>query len=599
MDLAGSLDITVRPDLLKRLGRLEAPRWLRLFVRARAWSLLVLAAMVGVSGGLVATAMGKTVELLHELLFGLGPGESLSAHPSLSPILALGVPVLGGLGFGLVSAAIRRRRPKREIDPVEANALHGGRMSLTGSLVVAFRTVWSSGVGASVGLEAGYTQLSSGIASRIGQSLRLRRSDLRILVGCGAAAGIAGAFGAPFSGAFYAFEVIIGSYSVFGLAPVTIAAVIGYFTANALLPAHLIVIAAQARVAGHDLFIAAAVGVLAAFFGIALMRGVPLCEAMYNRLGVRQFLRPAIGGAVVGALAVVSPQVMSSGHGALYFSGVLDAAVPTIALVLTMKSLASVVSLGSGFRGGFFFSSLLVGALAGKLLASGIVAAWPSVGIDPAIYAVVGMSALSASVIGAPLTMTFIAIEATGDLRLTAAVLIAVVISTQVTRALFGYSFATWRFHLRGEVIRSAADVGWIRDLTVARMMRHDIETVPSDMSFAEFRAAFPLGSTAQVVAVDREGRYAGLIIVSEAHATQFDGQAAVGAALRHSADMLFPAMNVREAVAAFDRAEAEALAVVDSDASQRVVGILTEAYVLRRYANELERHTREYTGEV
>lgn len=586
-------------DLLKRLGQLEAPRWLRLFVRARAWSLLVLAAIAGVAGGLVATAMGKSVEFLHEVLFELGPGESLSAHPSLSPMLALGVPVIGGLGFGLVSAAIRRKRPDREIDPVEANALHGGRMSLIGSLVVAFRTVWSSGIGASVGLEAGYTQLSSGIASRIGQALRLRRSDLRILVGCGAAAGIAGAFGAPFSGAFYAFEVIIGSYSVFGLGPVTIAAVIGYFTANALSPAHLIVIASQARVAGHDLPIAAAVGLLAAFFGIALMRGVPLCEAMYHRLGVRQFLRPMFGGLVVGALAVVSPQVMSSGHGALYFSGVLDAAIPTIALVLVMKSLASVVSLGSGFRGGFFFSSLLVGALAGKLLASGIAAAWPALGIDPAVYAVVGMSALSASVIGGPLTMTFIAIEATGDLRLTAAVLIAVVVSTQVTRALFGYSFATWRFHLRGEVIRSAADIGWIRDLTVARMMRHDIKTVPTDTIFAEFRTAFPLGSTAQVVAVDREARYAGLIIVSEAHSSQFDGQATVDAALRHAQDMLFPAMNVREAVAAFDRAEAEALAVVDSDASQRVVGILSEAHVLRRYANELERHAREFIGDV
>ena len=102
--------------LLKRLDWFEAPRWLRLVVRARAWSLLVLAALVGVSGGLVATAMGMAVELLHRLLFGLGPGESLSAHPSLSPILALGVPVLGGLGFGLVSAAIARKRPKREID---------------------------------------------------------------------------------------------------------------------------------------------------------------------------------------------------------------------------------------------------------------------------------------------------------------------------------------------------------------------------------------------------------------------------------------------------------------------------------------------------
>ncbi len=108
---------------------------------------------------------------------------------------------------------IRRWRPDREIDPIEANALHGGRMSLLGSMIVAAQTIWSSGVGASVGLEAGYTQAASGIASRIGNAFRLRRGDLRILVGCGAAAGIAGAFGAPLAGAFYGFELIIGSYS--------------------------------------------------------------------------------------------------------------------------------------------------------------------------------------------------------------------------------------------------------------------------------------------------------------------------------------------------------------------------------------------------
>ncbi len=92
------------------------------------------------------------------------------------------------------------------------------------------------------------------------------------------------------------------------------------------------------------------------------------------------------------------------------------------------------------------------------------------------------MSALSASVIGGPLTMSFIALESTGNLWLITAVLVAVIISTQITRELFGYSFATWRLHLRGETIRSAADVGWIRDLTVRSLMRPDLATVNANM---------------------------------------------------------------------------------------------------------------------
>ena len=157
--------------------------------------------------------MGVGVEILHEVFFQLSPGERLSGRLSLDPWLAILVPLGGGIIFGIASEVIARWRPEREVDPIEANALHGGRMSLIGSMIVAAQTMWSSGVGASVGLEAGYTQIASGIASRIGHAFRLRRGDLRILVGCGAAAGIAGAFGAPLAGAFYGFELIIGSYS--------------------------------------------------------------------------------------------------------------------------------------------------------------------------------------------------------------------------------------------------------------------------------------------------------------------------------------------------------------------------------------------------
>src|SRR5260370_13321911 len=112
------------------------------------------------------------------------------------------------------------------------------------------------------------------------------------------------------------------------------------------------------------------------------------------------------------------------------------------------------------------------------------------------------MGALSASVIGGPLMMAFIALESTGDRWLTPAVLVAVIISSQITRELFGYSFATWRLHLRGETIRSAADVGWIRDLTVRRLMRPDVPTVNADIPLGQFPAKFSRGSKTQVGSV-------------------------------------------------------------------------------------------------
>ncbi len=231
----------------------------------------------------------------------------------------------------------------------------------------------------------------------------------------------------------------------------------------------------------HDLVLAATLGLFSAVLGIVLMRGVAICENMFARLRLRPTLRTMAGGIVVGLLAIVSPQVMSSGHGALRVAGMLDLSFAPSRCFFVLKIVASIASLGSGFRGGMFFSSLLIGALGGHLLAVALTMIWPTVYFDPNAYAVIGMSALAASVIGGPLTMIFIALETTGDLWLTTAVLIAVIISAQMTREVFGYSFATWRFHLRGETIRSAADVGWMRELTVEKMMRQDVQTVNAD----------------------------------------------------------------------------------------------------------------------
>src|SRR5438270_4342317 len=552
--------------MLTSAGYFEAPRRLRAFVRAHETSLIILAAIVGIIGGLAVAAMSMAVEVLHVLLFDLEMGDRLSSQYRIEPLRALLVPSLGGLLLGLAFLLLLRWRPAREIDPIEANALHGGRMSFRGSVIVASQTVWSSGVGASVGLEAGYTQLASGLAASLGRGFDRRRADQRIMVGCGAAAAIAGAFGAPLAGAFYAFELVIGGYTPASLTPVGVAAVTGYFVAHSFTVFSLGVgVGPVGDVLGRDLAIAALLGIMSALFGIGIMRGVAFCEALLTRMRLWPPLRPALGGLGVGVLALITPQVMSSGHGALHFAGFISIPLTVVATMFTLKAIASVISLGTGFRGGLFFATLFLGALGGHLFAAGFDTIWPDLKLSPNVYAIIGMSALSASVIGGPLTMSFIALESTGNLWLTTAVLVAVIVSTLITRELFGYSFATWRLHLRGETIRSAADVGWLRDLTVGSLMRSDVTTVNADMTIDEFREKFPLGSKTQVVAVDAAGRYAGLALVADAHAADSEAKHGLVDILHHRDVVLYPAMNVQEAIAVFDQAEAESLVGVES----------------------------------
>jgi CIC family chloride channel protein len=577
---------------------LHAPQTLRALVRADEIWLVVLAAFVGVIAGICVTLMSETTQLMHRVLFGLSSSERLSGLIDVVPARLLAVPTIGGLAVGLVGLAMLRWWPRRAVDPIEANALYGGRMSLNDSLTVVLQTILSNGVGASVGLEAGYTQIGSALASRLGRSFRVRRNDLRLLVGCGAAGAIAAAFNAPLTGAFYAFELVIGTYSLVTLAPVIVSALVAVSVTRILNTDHYgFDLRLPSEIAPVDYIPILLLGVLCALGGIAIMRGVTLTEEAFRRSRVPMWLRPAIGGLAVGVLALVSPQVLSAGHEALRIT--LDApyTLQHVAILIVLKSLASAISLGSGFRGGLFFASLFLGALLGKLFAAVLAMVTVTHAIPATVCALIGMSGLAVAIVGGPLTMAFLTLESTGSLPLTVAVVAASVISAITVRRTFGYSFATWRFHLRGEAIRSAVDIGWMRSLTVGRMMRREVRTVRSDMPLSSFRRDYPLGATARVIVVDEMGRYAGIVQVPEAHSADATAEKLV-AILHNERDVLLPQMTIKEAVSMFEQAEADALAVVENTDTRRVIGLLTEAHALRRYSEELERRRRELSGE-
>lgn len=184
---------------------------LRLRLRGSDLWFIALALLVGLIAGYLTLLQSGIARWLQGTLYGLDDGMRLSSLPSLTWTALLVLP-LGGLLVGLVSlAATRLKRPL--LDAVEANALHGGRMSMRDNLIVLTQTLLSNGCGASVGLEASYTQMGAGSGSQLGRVMRLRRNDVRILVGAGAAGAIAAAFGAPLAGAFYAFEIVIGAYT--------------------------------------------------------------------------------------------------------------------------------------------------------------------------------------------------------------------------------------------------------------------------------------------------------------------------------------------------------------------------------------------------
>ena len=575
---------------------------LRALVRSSEGLLVMVAAVVGAGAAVLVTGMSLLSQAAHVSLFGIPIDQRLSASARIPPWRALLFPTLGGLLLGLTELWRRSRQSRAAVDPVEANALHGGRMSLRDSLLVSAQTLISNGFGASVGLEAGYTQAGAGLASRTGLALRLRRTDMRIMVGAGAAAAISSAFGAPITGAFYAFELIVGVYSVANVSAIMAASLAAWLGTQALGGSPYAFHALQVfPLRPWHYLVILGMGLLATGFGVVVMKGVEHSEKAFAATRLPLWLRPALGGLLVGMLALVSPQVLAAGHGAMALDLGLVLPMKVMAGLIVLKLLAALISLGSGFRGGLFFASLFLGAMTGKLVGEGFTRWSPGSGLDPTALVLAGMGTLAVAVVGGPLTMSFLVLETTGDLGLTAAVLTACVGASLMVRETFGYSFSTWRLHLRGETIRSAADVGWIRSLTVGKLMRSDVPTVLGSDTLKTIRRRTPLGSRSVIAATDPDGRYLGLVSVPEVYAAEHDADldTLTAADLARWPDAaLLPEMNVKSAMAVFDRAEAETLAVIDTPEDRRVVGLLTEAHATRRYAEELDKASRGAFGE-
>ncbi|MBO9879768.1 chloride channel protein [Xanthomonas sp. D-109] len=568
---------------------------LRRRLRASDVWFIALALLVGVIAGLLTLLQSSLAHGAQALLYGLEADERLSAMSELSVHQLLVLP-LGGLLVGLLGMAARARK-RQLVDAVEANALYGGRMSMRDNLIVSVQTLFSNGVGASVGLEAAYTQMGAGSGSHLGRVLRLRRADIRTLVGAGAGAAIAAAFGAPLAGAFYAFEIVIGAYSPSALAPVAVASLGAVFVSQlAGVQPYLLPASAASALEARDYVLYALLGVLCALLAVAVMRLIGAIEQAINRSPLPRWARPVAGGLLLIPLALITPQVLSSGHGALHLDLTSPTSLRWLGILLLLKCLGSAISLGFGFRGGLFFASLFMGSLVGGLFAGVLNLGSGMALVDGTAASLAGMAAMAAAVIGAPMTMAMLVLEGTHDFVLASAVMVAVLVANTIVRQIFGYSFSTWRLHLRGETIKSARDVGWVKHLSAGRMMQKDVHPLAATISVAEFRRRFPLGSGTRVVLEDESGHYAGLVTLAAAYADGVNADAAI-VDYAGNRDVALPAdTDVVTAMRQFDLTQSDELAVVDEQG--KVLGVLSESFVRKRYAEELDKRQRELMGE-
>lgn len=558
--------------------------------RAEHGFMVVLALLVGCLGGVGAVLFRKLIAAVQELAWNGTPVtvELVRDHTAWQVVL---IPAVGGLVVGpLVWFFAREARGHGVPEVMEAVAMRGGIIRPRLVVVKSLASAVSIGTGGSVGREGPIVQIGSALGSSIGQLLRVSGARLRTLVGCGAAAGIAATFNAPIAGPLFAAEVILGEFNVAQFTPIVISSVIATVISRHYLgdiPAFAV--PEYAMTSPWELGIYAVLGIGAAFVGVGFVRALYLTEDVVERLAVPPWLTAALGGAAVGCIGFLHPEVLGVGYESIESALRGDLAVMLLATLLILKVLATSLTLGSGGSGGVFAPSLFIGAMAGGAV-GGVAHRWlPEIAASPGAYALVGMGAVVAATTHAPLTAILIIFELTSDYKIIVPLMAACMLSTLIAVRLRRDSIYTVKLLRRGVDIRRGRDLNVLRSLKVADVMSPEVATISADTPVGELITRVTEHPHAYLYVVGPDHRLDGVIVLQEIRAAlpQIEEAARLVAwdLARTDLSTLSPDQNLDAVLRIFAGKNREELPVAQDG---RLVGVLTRQHLLDAYNEEL-----------
>ncbi len=493
--------------------------------------LMITAFIVGLTTGIGAVVFRYLINAVEWVGYNLIP----SMTEEWGRAYVIFVPAIGGLLVGLLVYFFAREAKGHGVPEVmEAVALRGGRIRPVVAVVKSLASAISIGSGGSVGREGPIVQIGSALGSTIGQALKLSDDRVSNLVACGAAGGIAATFNAPIAGVIFALEVILGGrFSVRYFSSVVIASVTASVVGRAVFgdtPAFAIPF--EYGISSFwEYLLYPVLGILAAVSGVIFVRLLYASEDFFDEWGfVPEWVKPAIGGVLLGVLALVYPLVMSAvqwdrmpqvfnvGYDVIEMvmasQGVL---LSVVVALLILKLIATSLTLGSGGSGGVFAPSLFMGAMLGAAFAMGINLLFPSMNLLPGAYALVGMGAVFSASAHAPITAILILFELTGDYRIILPLMLTVVVSTVLAqRMLNGESIYTLKLSRRGVRLKRGRDVDILENVIVEEVMTHDTPTVPVNMSLSALTEKFAHAHYNSFMVLDKRGKLWGVVSLSD-----------------------------------------------------------------------------------
>ena len=595
-------------------------------------ALLPLALLIGVVTAGAAVAFHELIVVIRDLLYR--DPEFLYGRGLW---LLVVLPAAGGLAVGLFSKyVIRGREGHGIVDVLESvTRSSAGTIRTRTAAEKILTSAVTIGTGGSAGAEGPIVQIGASIASGIGGLFQVARPHYPVLIGCGTAAGISAIFNSPIGGVLFTLEVILLDFSIRTFTPVVIASVVANVTTQRIFAR---IDPATANKAIFELPVAAmkdfpapswglivtftALGVACGVVGVCLTRMMYATEGAFGRLPLPKPLRPALGGAVLGVMGAAyvvvfgwlllgrakpfdfqhypMPAFFGDGYGAVqrllqpelydqfdpFFLAVL------LAFLLLLKVVGTCLTLGSGGSGGVIAPSLFLGAVAGALLGIVLQGVGLSAGVSPHFYALVGMGAVLAAVVHAPLAALLILFDVTQQPDLIVPTMLATIVATGSARLIFPDSIYSLSLRRRGVRVGTSADLTLLRRLTVEQLQLEPVSVLRADAPFEKVVQLTAETGVSDFIVVDESGKYAGMVVAEDIRTALLEREAIplllVGEMARADLPPVKSTDDLATVLATFSAYEINRLPVCLAASPDRVIGLISRGTLMRQYHKAL-----------
>ena len=439
-----------------------------------------IALAIGIAAGFAALFFRKGIEATQAWLYGTNDVQSLHSFVSSLPwYLVLVIPIVGGLLTGLILHNFTKDGVVRGVaDVIEGAALRDGQVSTRSGVASALASFITLSSGGSTGREGPVVHIAAVISSKVCRWIQADGITGRDLLGCAVAAAVSASFNAPIAGALFALEVVLRHFAVHAFAPIVIASVAGtvinrweFGDVTEFMPAE-----ANELVFYQELPAFLLLGLFCGLIAVVLMRSIfwadDVGSALQARTGLPRWLRPPIAGAMLGGMAIFYPHIIGVGYETTSMALMGQLGLHEVMVFVVLKTAAVAITMAGRMGGGVFSPSLMIGALVG--LAFGLVAtsAFPDVSGEVSLYALAGMGAVAAAVLGAPISTTLIVFELTGDWQTGLAVMVAVSMSTALSSRLVDRSFFLTQIERKGVHLAAGPQAYLLAMFRVSSVMR-------------------------------------------------------------------------------------------------------------------------------